>query len=187
MHVHTAWPLTGWGLSSRLGAWSQHTVIRALQTGTIVVTTTATATITSVDTANTILHNVGETTPDTNLDPSRLFVTIELTNATTITGTKSTGVSAVTAGYVLQTCVPGVLQSVTRGLITMAGVATNTATITSVDTAKSHVMNLGFYTTNTTTNTGTARGALTNATTVTATQGAAASTTVLSYQVPQYF
>lgn len=82
---------------------------------------------------------------------------------------------------------PGAIKSIQRGTITIAGSSTsNTATITSVNTAKSIISLLGTASTETSTANVLAHVALTNATTVTATRGGSTGSLVVGYQVVEY-
>lgn len=91
-------------------------------------------------------YNTSNQTTDTASDMPRM----ELTSATTVTATRSgtTGTVNLT-GYVVQLR-GDVLANVQRGTITISATATsNTATVTSVDLARSAVMWCGISTTNT--------------------------------------
>lgn len=80
------------------------------------------------------------------------------------------------------------IKTVQRGTITLAGVASNTATITAVDTSNAYVVLLGYTHSDTA---GQAadhwvRIALTNSTTVTATRIGTAGTVVVSFEVVEF-
>ena len=83
----------------------------------------------------------------------------------------------------------GSIKSIQRGVITMSSGSSATATVSSVDTAKSILHFLG----NTTSSSGGSEGlharlTLTNATTITATRGLSVSdTTAVSWQLVEYF
>ena len=82
----------------------------------------------------------------------------------------------------------GGIKSVQRGTITLPGVSSNTATITSVDTNKSMLNFLGVTeSTSLTTNNALVRIALTNATTVTATRSTSTGTSIVSYEVIEFY
>lgn len=81
---------------------------------------------------------------------------------------------------------PGSIKSIQRGTIAIASGTSNTATITSVDTAKSILFKLGEYSTETGINNVLTALALTNATTITATRGSSTGTTTVGYQVVEY-
>ncbi len=82
----------------------------------------------------------------------------------------------------------GGIKSIQRGVISIAGAASsNTATITSVDTAKAVISCLGSTGTDASTNSSSGYVALTNATTVTATRGGSSGTGSVSWQVVEYY
>lgn len=182
------WPLTGSPLSSTLARWTQLGFIKSIQRGTIAITggTSNTATVTAVDVSNSQLRCLGQTTDNTGLAGQTSFAKIALTNGTTITAIVNTspGGSIVTISYELVEYFPGVIKSVQRGTITNP---TTTATITTVNTAKSVVDHLG----NTTASAGAINAiqrtylALTNSTTVTAT--AQNDSQITGYQVVEFF
>lgn len=81
----------------------------------------------------------------------------------------------------------GFIKSIQRGVISItAGNTSATATITSVNTSKSILFDLGASVTNNT-NESDARLALTNATTVTATRQGNTGTTEKAFQVVEYY
>ena len=83
----------------------------------------------------------------------------------------------------------GGIKSVQRGTISVncgSGSATNTATISTVDTAKSILSHLGMTTATSNVN-GQSHVALTNATTVTASASGEGATYVIAYQVVEYY
>lgn len=82
---------------------------------------------------------------------------------------------------------PGSIKSIQRGTITIANSSTsNTATITSVDTAKSILFLLGAESTETSVANTNVRLALTNATTVTMSRGGSTGSVTGGYQVVEY-
>ncbi len=82
---------------------------------------------------------------------------------------------------------PGAIKAIYRGTITIANAATsNTATITSVDTSKTLLFNLGEESTETSVANTNVRLALTNATTVTAERGGSTGSVEVGYQVVEY-
>lgn len=80
------------------------------------------------------------------------------------------------------------IKSIQRGLITLSGVATNTATVTSVDTNKSILWDLGTLASGglTTFEDTNIYLELTNATTITATRAGTAGAPIVSYQLVEY-
>lgn len=147
-------------------------LIKSVQRGTILITgaTSNTATITSVDTANAELVFLGCDYSNSSTNPAITMARVELTNATTVTAYVNTspGAQEVRVSYEVIEYFPGVLKSAQRGTITGA----STATITSVDTAKSKLSFLGWTTSNTTSDmVNNPKMVLTNATTVTQSGG----------------
>lgn len=149
-----------------------------------------TTTITSVDTDNTLLVNGGQTWGNstfTGLDTATRF---GLQDATTIAfdrvGTAATGR---TINVAVVEFVSGILASNQRGNIVLASVASNTATITAVNTAKSFVCFNG-YSTNATVATARemlANVVLTDSTTVTAAKSLGGTTSsTANYEVPEF-
>lgn len=183
--------LTGSALDSRVAQFGQRSMIRSIQRGVLSIpngSSTAAATISTVDMPNSVLSvsqdgdgAVGRWDASTG--------TVVLTNATTITATRTT-----ITGDVLRTSYevieywPGVIKSVQRGTITLASVGSNTATITTVDTSKSQLFDLRYSTTELASpQTITTRLTLTNATTVTASRAVGTGTNVSSYQVVEFY
>jgi hypothetical protein len=186
--------LLGSALGSRIAQWTQRGFIRSIQRGTVTIgaVTSATATITAVDMANSVLLYGGFQNDVAAAAYDQLFPRVELTNATTVTAVKTTAANTEIIAFEVIEFYPGVLRSVQRGVISSAGVATNTATITAVTVAKASVVTLAW--------TGVASGGggemqqttahvvLTNATTVTLTRGSAvAGSLVGGYQVLEFF
>lgn len=165
--------------------------ISSIQRGTITIAagaTTGTATISSVTTSRAFLIICGYTTDNTSENGAEVMPRITLTNATTITATRNTSdaVFGIVVRYVIIDPTSTLVESAQYGTITITSGTTNTATITSVDTARSAVFYLG-NTTNSTTNTfSRSTGVtLTNATTVTA-NCESSSTTTTSFVVVQF-
>ena len=85
--------------------------------------------------------------------------------------------------------IPGTFKSVQRGTISLAGVASNTATISAVTTSKSRLRYLG-STTDTDSASVNLNIVLTNSTTITASRGFAtggAITSVVSYEIEEVY
>lgn len=168
-------PLGGAGM---VGLWGASSLV-SVQHGTISTTAaSATATISAVNTANSLLLFNGQDNPyasgNTVYDA---FVAYTLTNSTTVTQTRShTDGSALTGAFCVVEFAPGVVRSVQYGTVSLATGVSNTASITSVNTSKSIISYLG-QTTNDfnsgsywNTQYNSCRAVLTNATTVTATR-----------------
>lgn len=134
--------LLGSGASARVSQWFQRSVVRSVQRGTIAITgaTSNTATITSVDVGNSRLRLLSSNYNATG-SARQALVRIALTNATTITATVNTSPAAetCTASFEIIEYWPGVIRSVQRGTIAVAG----TATIAAVNTAKAELDYLG--------------------------------------------
>ena len=79
----------------------QPNIIKTVQRGTIALTglSTAAATITAVSVANTSLDSLGQTTNNTTGSNNELETRLDLTNTTTVTGTRGTNTANVTIGY----------------------------------------------------------------------------------------
>ncbi len=186
--------LTGSPLSSTLARWTQPGFVKLVQRGTISIgaaATSATATITAVDVSNSIIHYLGNDYAAANTLASEYNSYVVLTNGTTVTATRSaqSGVSASVVSFEVIEYVPGVIKSVQAGTIALTGVATNTATVTTVNTLKATLMYLGFIT-----NDGGGQGqffktrmTLTNATTITATKGNATENVTVSYMLVEFY
>lgn len=137
-----------------------------------------TATITSIDTAQSSVKHLGGNGAIGGNSAQDWSFRLELTNATTVTFTRSTtDGTTYTVGYAVRSRPLGVLRSVQRGTIalTNATAASVTATITSVDLTKSICTLLGFKDTSADLAApAQVRNDLTNATTVTTSRGAVA-------------
>lgn len=163
--------------------------LKTIQQGTIDMNgfTTNTATITSVDVANSELFWQGQSTAGSS-SAMVFLATLQLTAATTVTGIVNTAPGvALLVGYTVREWDNGFFKSMQRGTIDVNGGTTNTATISSVTTTKSVCAFTGFrsgvgaFSVN-----NYARLALTNATTVTMTVGAnPGSATLAAYEVKE--
>lgn len=167
------------------------TFIKSIQRGVLTIpsgSSSATATITSVDTANSVLHisQDGDGIVD-RWDASLAYVVF--TNATTLTATRTgTTGDAVRTSYHVVEYIPGFLKSIQRGTIALTGVSSNTATITSVDTSKSVLIFLGMLTAELSSPQRiTTRLTLTDATTVTASRAVGTGNNTISYQVVEHY
>lgn len=80
-----------------------------------------------------------------------------------------------------------VIKSIQYGTIALAAVTSNTATITSVNTAKSVLIHLGAQVDSTVANTMGVRLALTNATTITATRSNGTGDATVGFCVVEYY
>lgn len=166
--------------------------IKSIQRGTIAIAgagTTNTATITAVDMANSVLRFLGESLTTGAADKG--FARLTFTDATTITATRSGGAGTLTVSYEVVEFYPGFIKSIQRGTIVTNNVASNTATITAVDTTKSQVDHLGSLNNDSgSLDAGNwrTRLTLTNGTTVTANYGnTSALSATTGYQVVEYY
>ena len=181
---------------SLVASWGRGVAIASIQAGSIALTAgnaTVDATITAVNTSNALLLYLGYTSTSNTNSAKNGQARISLVNATTVRASHQfedgTGGTS-TVGYVVVEFMPGVLKSVQAGTIDVNGGTSNTATITSVNTAKSFVSKLGTEQNgNALTDTqGEVRLALTNATTVTATINTnPAAATITGFMVAEFF
>ena len=184
--------LTGSALDSRVAQFGYRSLIRSIQRGSIVIGNTAssnTATITTVDTNNTALYLVCSSSDATVDKWDCVFGRLALTNATTITATR-TGTTGDNQTYVYEVVEywPGVIKQVQRGTIALTGVGSNTATITAVTTTKATLNCLGFLCTELSVpNRIMTRLELTNTTTITATRAVGTNNVTIGYQVVEFY
>lgn len=181
--------ITGSNLSSIVALQGRRSLIKSIQSGTITMSgvTSATATITAVDTSQAeLFHNgimVGSSASDMRQDTK-----VVLTNTTTVTCTAGTVALPATSTmrYAVRERFSGAFRSLNRGTISTSGVTTNTATITAVDITKTIVRKLGATTVQITIDYQYITTLeLTNATTITASVGANTSTEVTSYEASE--
>jgi hypothetical protein len=163
--------------------------IRSIQAGSIAINAAAsnTATIASVIVGNSVIIYGGHTTNDVGTTRPVTTARVTLTNSTTVTATNGLNSGIQTVTFTVIEFEPGVLRSVQRGTITVGASATETATITAVDTRKAAVIFLGFTIAAFASNDLVyPRLDLTNSTTVTATVALAGGSTVVGYQVVEF-
>lgn len=164
-------PLGGSGL---VGMWGASSLIKSIQYGTISMSgSSGTAAITAVDTANSFVLLNGRSSNWSGGSGAQYFDTqVELTNSTTVTAYRITsGGITVVAAFVVVELMPGVARSIQSGLITIGTGTTNTATVTSVNTAKAWMIWTGNRANATSDDSGLSYLTLTNSTTITATRG----------------
>lgn len=184
-------------MGGMVSLWGQSSLIASVQRGTISLNaaTSATATITAVNTAYSVVQFLNYSTTyqnGPNGTQSRDYKPrLELTNSTTVTASKNlaTG-SNDTVPYEVIEFMPGAVRSVQKGTIQFSGLASYTATITSVNSAKSLLFHLGSSDPMTNTydvpNYFNAALVLTNDTTVTASTGVG-SGLLVGYQVVEFY
>lgn len=185
--------LTGSALSACVSQWMARGLIKSVQRGTTTIgvgTQSNTGAITAVDTNNAIVMHLSANQAGAETNLSRIVARVRLTNATTVTASTAGNVTAAfVVGYEVIEFMPGVLKSLQRGQITMGGVASQTATITAVDTSKSVTYQGGMTNSLVTAqaNTVSYRLELTNATTVTAKNDGASGTVEIPFQVAEFY
>lgn len=168
--------------------------VKSIQRGTITISAgnlTNTATINAVDLTNARLRYLGNSTTDNGAGGSGsgpVLGRVSLTNATTVTATRTATDNALTVSYEVIEYTAGLVKSVQRGTVsTGAGSATGTATITAVDTARATVDFLGWSgnVANSPENYF-GRVSLTNGTTVTLDRSGTSLTLTAGYQVVEW-
>lgn len=179
------------GMSGMVSLWGASSLVQSIQRGSITIAAanaSNTATITSVDITRSRLRILGYSNNNAVAAPASSSIRLALTNATTVTATRiTTGASDAVVDYEIIEYLPGVVRSIQRGIITLLSATSVTATVTSVNTAKTELDFLG-CTVTANVDTCFARLSLTNATTVTANRSSgAANETVVGYQVVEWF
>ena len=150
-------------MGGMVGLWGASSAVKNIQYGTI--TGSSTATISTVVVENSIILWGGNDTSDNSATTSG-FSSCVLTNSTTVS-LAATAVNNVGAFCVLE-FLPGMVKSAGSGQISVNGVNSATATITSVNTSKTILTFLGQTTNDGTPSAQWCRLALTNSTTITA-------------------
>jgi hypothetical protein len=178
-----------WGLPATLGVDPGGTYITSVQNVEINVngTTSNTATINSVNTANAVLFWQGETSAATSTQTDAL-ARVTLTNSTTVTANVDSSANSVTVKCTVVEFAPGSLVSAVQyGTITISsGNTSNTATISSVTTSQAVVLFLGITTDGTTIPEGYSSVTLTNGTTVTANRNSNTNSSTIGYVVCEF-
>lgn len=127
--------LLGPMLNARVAQWMQRSLIKSVQRNTITIAAlslTNTRAITSVDVNNTRLVFLGSNTTDNGAGGSGsgpVLARVDLTNATTVTATRTATDNATIVSFDVIEYWPGVLRTVQRGTVTATGAATGTATL----------------------------------------------------------
>jgi len=175
-----------------VGLWGASSLIKSIQQGTIAIghgSTSNTATITSVDLANSFVVWGGWNYSNTSNTSDNFMANVVLTNATTVTAARVGSTFTVTVSYTVVEFVPGVTRSIQRGTITLGGgQASLTATITEVNTAKTF-LSCGSNNDSSGANGDSAFGklALTNGTTITASRAASTAGIIVAYSAVEFF
>ena len=185
------------GMGGLVSLWGASSLIASVQRGTISLNaaTSATATINAVNTAYSVVQFLNYSTTyqnGPNGTQSRDYKPrLELTNSTTVTASKNLATASNdTVPYEVIEFMPGALRSVQKGTIQFVSGTVYTATITSVNSAKSLLFHLGSSDPMTNTydvpNYFNAALVLTNDTTVTASTGTT-SALLVGYQVVEFY
>ena len=178
------------GMGGMVSLWGANSLVASIQTGTISMgngVNSGTSAITSVNTANSVVYYSGLLGSKQNDFMDSMLSTVVLTNATTVTVQRvSAGTNTVVVGWVVVEFNPGVIRSIQTGTIAVT-TTSNTATITSVNTAKSCIVFNGCRASNGLSDDSFGRVALTNATTVTALRETAAGTCTVAYSAVEFF
>lgn len=166
--------------------------IQSIQSGSITIGPAAasnTATVASVQTANSVLLHLGSTYDAVDTLSGSYMGRLALTNGTTITATRAGTSNTLVVRYLLLEYAPGVVKAVRNGTIVLSGVTSNTDTIADVSTTRAMLCHLGVSTADTSGAGATFDVALTltNTTTVTATRGSAAAASTVSYRVVEFY
>ncbi|OWK47539.1 hypothetical protein [Fimbriiglobus ruber] len=169
------------------------TVIASIQPFSIAIgsgSTSATATITTVNTSNAVVFFQGFTTAYASSLAEFALARVALTNSTTVTATiNSSGNACTVYGTVVEFTSAAMATSVQTGTITMSSsVTSGTATISSVTTADSSVFYLGLTTSGTSSTQADiwTTLALTNSTTVTAAKNSNGQAVTIGYAVVNF-
>jgi len=178
-------------LGQILGGGGGFPPIKTIRYGTVTVnaaSASGTDTFAAVDMSNTMTFLLGIS--HTTGSAADAFGLLELISTTQVRVTRNSTTGTMTAGYLLIEFYPGVIRSVTRSVIILTGVATNTAALTNVDINKTFVTQLGALN-NDTTSADAARWmvrlTLTSVFVLTATKGTATGNAQVSYEVVEFY
>lgn len=163
--------------------------IKSIQTGVISIANASasnTATVTSVDTANTVAMHLGASHASADATIQDAVAYLVITNATTLTVTRASTTNATVVSYATEELNPGLLKSLQTGLITVSGSATQTATITSVDITRTSLIWGGYSCTQTRDDLSFGKIVQTSATVLTASFGSNPGTGVVPYQAREW-
>jgi len=174
------------GMGGMVSLWGAATMIKSVQQGGTSFVTSGTATINSVNLANSFVAYTGLRTTDTTTALGRIQARCELTNATTVTSISEDNVATKSLRCVVIEFAPGVVRSVQRGTITISAGVAATATITAVDVNKALLMWGNQTTSSATNNTCFATLVVTNGTTLPANMDGVGSTNT-GYTVVEFF
>lgn len=130
------------GMAGMVGLWGASSLIRNVQRGTVTYfATSTTATITAVDTANTVVTILGVKSGTAGEFGDKYFTRVALTNSTTLTFVTNTA-SAFNrvVSYEVIEYHPGVIKSRQAGTFNPGN---GNSTITEVNMAKTQLFHLG--------------------------------------------
>jgi hypothetical protein len=171
--------------SQVLLSYGATSLIKSIQNVSVTIagsSATGTATITSVNTANTALFYGGQQVSGQNNFDGQ-YASIDLTNATTLTATRNISQSTtVTVWVTVVEFQSSAVKSIQYGTASTGAAASGTATITSVTTTNSAIIFNGQVcqvASSSAMSSCLVHGVLTNATTVTATRGASSGSAVI--------
>lgn len=139
------------GSSGVIAKWGASSLVESVQFGSTSVTgsnTTADTTITAVDYNRSFILGLGG--HNGGVDNWGLRPNIQLLNATTVRATRGyqDGTNSGTIYWVVVQWIPGVVKSIQYTNLDFSAISNPTATITSVNTAKTFVSRRGEYYTN---------------------------------------
>lgn len=138
MSRHRPRALLGSPVSAIVAGFARRTQIKSIQSGNIDLNgvSSATATITSVNTGHALIYYIGNNEAGSNQFQYAASA-LQLTNATTVTALRAQALASQhLAQYVVRERPPGLLRSIQRGSINVNGGTSATATVTAVDTTK---------------------------------------------------
>ena len=145
------------GMGGMVSLWGAPSIIESIQVGSVFgglgnTVSTATTTITSVDTSRstlTLMAGLNYTNSDGADSPGQTWIKLVLTNATTVTGsTYTTGaVYGSGSGFTVTQYRPGIIKNIQRGVASFSA-GTGNVTLTAVDQNKT-VVNVGGVSCNT--------------------------------------
>lgn len=151
--------------------------IASVQAGTITIpsgTASATATISSVNTSNSVVFYLGFTASGAGISSLNYFTSLTLTNATTVTASRNAAPSGITTtvGYCVVNFASGITNSIQQRSVTLSSSTTSdTDTISSINTGNAILIYGGGTTSATAVATFLYNLQLTNSTTVTLSRG----------------
>ena len=184
------------GMGGMVPLWGASSMVQSVQSGSTNIAgnlATATATITAINTNNCVVFMAGNRTQgNASWNAGGYYPILTVTNATTLTMTRlDGGPYGIVVNWQIVEFAPGILKSIQRGTVAMVAVGSNTATITSVDTAKSIVLGQGatWYDNSSTQSLGatSVTMTLTNATTLTVNRDVSTVTWTQGYQILEFY